>query len=129
MSFDREDARQLHERKTAEKVKEQLGDMGRLQHAAILSEYVMAQPEWNFYLTQLQAELNVIRTSIESLTRQVTSEEVSDPNEISRMKAWLSRYRGRAEAIEAAIALPSKIVELGARATLALENVDGQAAA
>ena len=98
-----------------------------LSQAQIKAEHVTGDPNWDTFLSYIQAAVDNHEAEIEELKSVLESPHMVAPDDIMRLKIAIISCRSRLSAWDAVIALPRDIKEHGEKARTILDRLDDEA--
>ncbi len=100
-------------------------DLRVAQRAELDARAVTAVPEWDTFLTYLQAALETSRKQRSELKEQLLGDALINHDAIMKAKLTFARIEERVVLLEAVIDLPKDLIQNGERATALLGKLDG----
>jgi hypothetical protein len=119
--FDRLLKRQAHDR-----VKDQERDLRQAAQATVPIDKLTHSEEWDYFVSIIQEEMNGTSALLDSLYEEMNTDTSFEPHIMAQRKAYAMRVAERRLTLEAILALPKQIMEIGENAKLALENLDDE---
>lgn len=119
MAYDRSDWKPQ-----AQKVAAAKPMLHQLAVAAPRMETLTQSAEWNRYLQHLQAQVDIAKRGIEACVNGLTDPNITDPNEIFRLKITHAAFVARKQAFDEAMELPKQLIEAGDAAAKILAEID-----
>ena len=113
MSFDRKDFVKLTTARAAEARVTQRTDLIQLRQAAVAAEQMMGTPEWDLFLSYIQAGVVEAAKSRDAYMRDIASPLLVDPNAVAQKRIAIIRLNDRIETLQRVIAMPAEIRKHG----------------
>jgi len=126
MTFDRVDYISLVKKKNEERVREQATDLRYLTQAAVKAGNLTGIPEWDAFLSHLQAAVEKARTQRDHWLAIIADPRIVDHDSIIAAKIGLTRCDAWIEAWEQAMDLPAQLMRAGSAAKIALKGLDDE---
>ena len=95
-----------------------------LSQAQIKAEHVTGDPNWDTFLSYIQAAVESHEEELEQLKTMLESPVMVAPDDIMRLKIAIISCRARLAAWDAVISLPKDIKEHGEKARAILDRID-----
>lgn len=119
MTYDRSTFKQIAAEKHSaadERRAEFAQKMRQLSQAEVSHEALMADPHWRVYQQLLQGAIEQTKKDHAELLQLLDEPELTDENEIRRIRNLMFMCKARITAWEVAISLPKQVQEHGAEA-------------
>lgn len=123
-----EDLREYRERtarqNAAVRVEEAARRLQTVHQAGVKTALLTGDPNWDFFLTYLQAGVDGMKAQAADLERIILDPHVVDPLILQQSKNMLADLNGRSGALEAVISLPKELIDRGREAKSILERME-----
>ena len=124
MIVDRDRATELRRRQQNGEAADSRVLLQSLSQAQIKAEHVTGDPNWDTFLSYIQAAVESHEAELEELKTMLESPHMVAPDDIMRLKIAIISCRARLSAWGAVIALPRDIREHGEKARALLDRID-----
>jgi hypothetical protein len=120
MSFDRKDFSSLALQRSLDTKAAHKGDLTVIRQAAVAAEYLLGTPEWDVFLSYLQAGVVEAAKARDGFMRDLANPLLVDPNAVAQKRIAVIRLNDRIETLQRVIAMP---VEIGKHGKIADEKL------
>lgn len=97
-----------------------------LAQAEVPASALTKSPEWNYYLSLVEAKVEELEESLNTLQRALATDMIFDHAGLATNKAFAMRLKVQIDTLQAVLDLPRQIIEMGERAKLVLVQYDEQ---
>lgn len=91
------------------------------EQAAVDKKKLTGDPKWDIFLQELQAKIEEAQKALVNFSAQLESPELTDPNEVQRIRNCVFICNERIGSLNMVINLPKEIIETGKVASTQLE--------
>jgi len=122
--LDRDDWKALNEQKRKESFNGHRFNLEFLAQAEVHQKNLTGHPEWDRFLSYLSAFSQKMQAERMVLKERLCDPQVVSTDTIMAMKMSIVRYDSIIEAVEAVMALPKAIIEMGDKAKNVLSDLE-----
>ena len=124
MSFERADYTELLGKKKTERVREQKTSLEMLRRAEVGAKFLTSDQNWDTYLSYIQNAIERTEAQLSACKEGLCDPDMTNADEIMRIKIHAATCAGRIEAMKAMRALPKELMTAGAQARQLLDTID-----
>jgi len=101
----------------------QRDNLATVEQAAVEAEKLTSDPRWNIFLQQIQKWKNDSESNLKSLNERHSDPELTNPDEITRIKNAILMNKQDIDTLDRVISLPKSIIDDGKKAKSLLANL------
>ncbi len=124
MTFERADYKDLLNKKKTERVREQKTSLEMLRRAEVGAKFLTNDENWDVYLSYIQNAIERTEAQLSAFKEGLCDPNITNTDEIMRIKIHAATCAGRIEAMKAMRALPKELMTAGAQARQLLDTID-----
>ena len=99
-------------------------NLERVRQAAVKAELLVGDPNWDMFLSMVQAALETTQGQREQLISKLANPSMVNHEEIMQTKLLLAECQGTIGAWTAVLSLPGEIMKNGDKARIELDRID-----
>ena len=113
MTFERKEFSRFAELGAAQARADQLGALATIRQAAVSSERLMGTPEWDIFLSYLEASVIEAAKSRDAYMRDIANPLLVDANAVAQKRIAVIRLNDRIDTLQRVMAMPLEIRDHG----------------